>query len=74
MEHSYGKTLIITNDLKVIIQKLQTDTQIIIERKGYNNLYSFVKMDIDHWTEFKKAIKDIDDEFMKRFKYPYPTV
>lgn len=66
-----NKTFIITGDLKVIVMDWKTNTRIIIQNFDSK---SFSYMDIDKWTEFKKNIYAIDEEFHKRFNYQYPDL
>jgi len=69
----FQKTFIITHNLKVELKNVQLDTRILITAETSSGKEQ-VFMDIDRWTEFKKAINDIDQEFYKRFNYQYPNL
>lgn len=74
MDFAYSKTFIITNDLKAIVSNWQLDAAIFIEKKNKNTgLLTFIMMDLNHWTEFKKTINAIDEEFKRRFNYQHPN-
>lgn len=64
MDESKCSSVIVTNDLRVLVCDYQLKTHILIQ--GVNN--SCIFMDIDKWTEFKQSINTIDEEFKKRFK------
>lgn len=70
MEYANGRTFLITEDLKVVVSSWKLNTSIFIVNK--NNKCSI--FEVDKWTEFKKSIKDIDDEFNKRFVCLYPNL
>lgn len=59
--------------MKVGFNHVQLKTQIVLISETHTGRQSFT-MDVDRWTEFKKAIFDIDKEFYKRFNYQYPDV
>lgn len=63
MDESKCTSVIVTNDLRVLICDYQLNTYILIQ--GAND--SCISMDIDKWTEFKQSINTIDEEFKKRF-------
>ena len=69
----FHKEFIITNDMKVQFRNVQLDTKIVISVNLPTGTES-VSMDVDKWTEFKKAINDVDQEFYKRFNYQYPSL
>lgn len=61
---------IITHDMKVEFKNVKLSTEIIITTESSSGSKS-VCLNVDKWTEFKKAISDIDQEFYKRFNYQY---
>jgi hypothetical protein len=69
----FRKTFIITHNLKVELINVKLDTRILITAETSSGKEQ-VFMDIDRWSEFKKAINDIDKEFYKRFNYQYPNL
>lgn len=71
MEYAYSKTFIITGDFKAVLSNWQTNTSIFLVNGNSRDHY--VYMDIDKWTEFKKSINAIDEEFRKRFNYQFPV-
>ncbi len=69
------KTFIITDNVRVKLANVQLDTLLVIEsvkRKDQDLIVdNYITMNIDRWTEFKKNINAIDEEFKKRFNYQY---
>lgn len=63
----FEKLLRITSTLRVLVRGSQLETYLAIESDR-----QVVQMNVDKWTEFKKAIHEIDTEFMRRFNYQYP--
>lgn len=72
LDLSQAKTLIITNDFKIVISNWSKGTTIFMVNN--NGKYHFAFMDVKNWRELKDRIKDIDTEFTKRFNYQYPVV
>lgn len=67
------KTFIITNNLRAKVANTQLDTVLTIETLRKNSRdYDFITMNFDRWTEFKKNINAIDEEFQTRFRHQYP--
>lgn len=69
----YHRQFIITNNMKIEFKNVRLNTQIVITINSPTGSKS-IAMDVDHWTEFKKAIHDVDREFYKRFNYQYSTI
>jgi hypothetical protein len=68
----FRKTFNITHNMKIELINVQLNTKILITTEtpsGKDHIF----LDVDGWTEFKKSIKDIDQEFYKRFNYQYPN-
>lgn len=69
----FRKSFNITHNMKVELINVQLNTKVLITTEtplGKDRIF----MDVDRWTEFKKAINDIDQEFYKRFNYQYPSL
>lgn len=64
------RRIIITNDMAVEFRNVQLDTEIVLVINSSNGRKS-ISLNMDKWTEFKKAIFDVDKEFYKRFNYQY---
>lgn len=65
-------TVNVTGDLKVRICGWRLNTRIIVENTGTEK--KGVSLDVDKWTELKKSIFYIDEEFRNRFNYQYSTL
>lgn len=70
MEFFNGKTIFITDDFKIVISNIQLNTSIFLVNKNSK----FAHFEVDKWTEFKKSISDIDDEFTKRTNCQHPDL
>lgn len=64
----FHEEFIITNDMKIQFKNDQLETKIIISVYTPNGRES-VSLDVDKWTEFKKSISDVDQEFYRRFNH-----
>lgn len=64
-------TLVLTNDLRVIIKNIQLDTR--IEISDINRSES-VTLDLDRWNAIKQSIETIDKQFYKRFHYQHSSL
>lgn len=71
MDYSYSTTFKLTDKLKLIIYDWQTKVTLVFENKSVNQ---FIHLDVDGWTEFKKSLDDIDQEFKRRFNSQYTNV
>lgn len=70
MEVANSKTFLITDDFKIVVSNWQLNTTIFCVSK--NNKFAY--FEVDKWTEFKKSVTDIDDEFNKRLNCQYPDL
>lgn len=71
----FPKSFVITHNARVEVAKSQLNTVIVFQSLTKKDdrfiLDSSFTMDVDRWTEFKKTMYAIDEEFQKRFNYPY---
>lgn len=71
MDYKYSTTFILTDKLKLTVYDWQTKVTLVFENKSVNQI---IHLDVDSWTEFKKSLHEIDQEFQRRFNYQYSNL
>lgn len=71
MDNKYSTTFKLTHNLKLTVYDWQTRVKLVFENGSRSQ---FIHLDVDGWTEFKKSLYSIDEEFRRRFNYQYSNV